>query len=61
MDLTFVYCIRVAGSGQLHHSGTNLSFAGTEKIAPLDPVQRDSFSSKAPGLIVGVITSVPNS
>jgi hypothetical protein len=49
-----VYQIRNTGSGQfLQPRQVNLS-PGLAKIAPWCLARRDSFSTKAPGLIVGV-------
>jgi len=51
---TSVYQIRKTGSGHFLPPGqVNLS-PGLAKIAPWCLARRDSFSAKAPGLMVGV-------
>jgi len=53
-NFSSVYQFRKTGSGQfLPPRQVNLS-PGLAKIAPLCLARRDSFSAKAPGLMVGV-------
>jgi hypothetical protein len=49
-----VYQIRKTGSGQFLSPGQFYLSPGLAKIAPWWLARRDSFSAKAPGLIVGV-------
>jgi hypothetical protein len=53
-NISSVYRIRTTGSGEfLQPRQVNLS-PGLAKIAPWCLARRDSFSAKAPGLMVGV-------
>jgi hypothetical protein len=54
-----VYQFRKTGSGQFLPSGQYYLSPGFAKIAPWWLARRDSFSAKAPGLIVGVTAPPP--
>jgi hypothetical protein len=49
-----LYSFRKTGSGQFLHPGQFYLSPGLAKIAPWWLARRESFSAKAPGLIVGV-------
>jgi len=53
-NLSTVYQIRKTGSGQFLPPGQIYLSPGFAKIAPWCLARRDSFSAKAPGLMVGV-------
>jgi hypothetical protein len=53
-NLSTVYQIRKTGSGQFLHPRQIYLSPGLAKIAPWCLARRDSFSAKAPGLMVGV-------
>jgi hypothetical protein len=53
-DFSPVYSFRKTGSGQFPPPGQFYLSPGLAKIAPWCLARRDSFSAKAPGLIVGV-------
>jgi len=53
-NLSSVYQICTSGSGQFLQPRQVILSPGLAKIAPWCLARRDSFSAKAPGLIVGV-------
>jgi hypothetical protein len=53
-NFSSVYQFRKTGSGQFLPPGQFYLSPGLAKIAPWCLARRDSFSAKAPGLIVGV-------
>jgi hypothetical protein len=54
-----VYQIRYTGSGQFLPLGQFYLSPGLAKTAPWCLARRDSFSAKAPGLMVGVAEPPP--
>jgi len=53
-NISSVYSFRKTGSGQFLHPRQVNRSPGLAKIAPWWLARRDSFSAKAPGLMVGV-------